>query len=90
MPADVAPLSDLSTLTATGVLGWYAWHTAYHTIPQLVQTFRDEMAASRAECAAERELLHQELSTERAQRHEQHAAIVETLREMLGRLPAAK
>lgn len=86
MPDEVAPFNQLSTLTATGVLGWYAWHTAYHTIPKLVEAFRQEMASARSECAAERELLHQELASERRQRHEQHEAIVATLRETLGHI----
>ena len=40
---------------ALGFGGWYAWHTANHMIPDLVRAFRDETAAQRAECAAERD-----------------------------------
>lgn len=76
------PLPDVSQLTATGVLGWYAWHTAARTIPQLVEAFRDEMAAMRAECRGEREALYQELAAERAQRHHDHLAIVQALDEL--------
>lgn len=79
MPLDTVPLADFSTLTATGVLGWYAWHTAAHTLPALVQAFRDEMAAARAECGAQRAALHAELAAERAQRHADQQRIVAAL-----------
>ncbi len=46
MAADV-PLPDVSNLTATAMLGWYAWHTASRTIPDLVANFRAELAAER-------------------------------------------
>ena len=62
---DVPPLADFGALSATAVLGWYAWHTANHMIPELVRAFREETAAQRAECAAEREALHAELVEQR-------------------------
>ncbi len=34
------PVAELSNLTATAILGWYAWHTATRAIPQLVADFR--------------------------------------------------
>lgn len=42
-----APLPELSNMTATAILGWYAWHTASRTIPDLIENFRDELAAER-------------------------------------------
>lgn len=84
---DVVSLQDFSSLSATAILGWYAWHTAYHTIPNLVAAFREEMAAARAECGAERELLYAELSAERRQQHIDHGLVVEALAELSRRLP---
>jgi hypothetical protein len=41
------PQIDLGNLTATGILGWYAWHTASRTIPGLVKDFREEAREQR-------------------------------------------
>ncbi len=41
------PFSQVGNLTATAILGWYAWHTATKTIPQLVENFRRELATER-------------------------------------------
>ena len=79
-------LPDISNLTATAVLGWYAWHTVSKTIPEVVKTFRDEIAASRAECRAEREALYQELAAERMQRHHDHVAMAQALDELTRRV----
>src|SRR5688572_9809047 len=75
-----------STLTATSILGWYAWHTTTRTIPELVAAFRDELAAIRTECAAEREALHAELAAERNGRCEHHLLVVEALRDLARRI----
>src|SRR3954470_12038882 len=69
------PLAEFSNLTATAVLGWYAWHTATRTLPQLVEDFRRELAAERALHRTDRDCFLRELSAERAQRHTEHAAI---------------
>ena len=50
-----SPLSELGNLTATAILGWYAWHTSTKTIPQLVDDFRGELATERAQQRADRE-----------------------------------
>lgn len=42
-----APFPELSNMTATAILGWYAWHTASRTIPELIENFREELAAER-------------------------------------------
>lgn len=81
---------DFSTISATGVLGWYVWHTTYHTIPGLVKAFREELAAMRSEFAAERDALHEELAAERRQRHEHHILVVESLRDLAERLPCGR
>ena len=88
MPGFDGPsMVDFSSLTSTAVLGWYAWYTAYNVIPGLVQAFRDEQAAARRECAAEREALHSELAAERDQRYAHHALVVESLRDLASRIP---
>lgn len=48
-PGPVAnyPNIDFGNLTATGILGWYAWHTAARTIPGLVKDFREEAREQR-------------------------------------------
>lgn len=76
---DLSHMQEFSSLSATAILGWYAWHTAYHTIPDLVAAFREEMAAARAECGAERELLYAELAAERRQQHIDYGQVVEAL-----------
>ncbi|HEX4132389.1 MAG TPA: hypothetical protein VHZ24_20330 [Pirellulales bacterium] len=76
------PLPDVSNLTATAILGWYAWHTVSKTIPSIVRAFREEATAMRAECRVERELLYQELADERLQRHTDHMAIIEALNDL--------
>lgn len=86
---DAFSLEQFGSLSATAVLGWYAWHTAYHAIPNLVKAFREEMAAMRSECAAERDALHAELSAERTQRHADHMLVVEALHDLARRLPTA-
>jgi hypothetical protein len=81
------PFPDLGNLSATAILGWYVWHTARRTIPGLVRLFREELAAARAECQAEREVFRAELALERNQHERDHTAIVAALRELAGRLP---
>ena len=70
---------DLGNLTATAILGWYAWHTASRTIPELLTAFREELATARDECRVEREALRDELNAERIERHSDHLAIVTAL-----------
>ncbi|HZZ73575.1 MAG TPA: hypothetical protein VFE24_15080 [Pirellulales bacterium] len=79
-------IPDLGNLTATAILCWYAWHTASHTIPQLMRDFREELAAGRQECQFERDLLRRELCEERAQRHTDNQAIVAALEQVVERL----
>ncbi|MGC3972367.1 MAG: hypothetical protein QM775_35000 [Pirellulales bacterium] len=86
---DVPSLPDFSALSATAVLAWYAWHTASHTLPELVRAFRDEMASLRGDCAAEREALHADLAAERERRHADHALLADAIRELAARLPQA-
>lgn len=68
------PKLDLANLTATGILGWYAWHTASRTIPGLVKDFREESAE-------QRQSFREELRIER----EAHRDAVDSLRESLQR-----
>jgi hypothetical protein len=69
------PLAEFSNLTATAVLGWYAWHTATRTLPQLVEDFRRELAAERALHRTDRDCFLREMAAERAQRHTEHTAL---------------
>lgn len=62
------PLADVGNLTATAMLGWYAWHTVSHTIPQLVEHFRAELATERSEHRAALARLCDEIAAERDQR----------------------
>jgi len=77
---------DLGNVTATAILGWYAWHTASRTIPGLLEAFREELATTRGEFRDEREALREELNAERIERHSDHMAIVEALHELAARL----
>ncbi|MEX2138678.1 MAG: hypothetical protein WD894_05415 [Pirellulales bacterium] len=56
------PLPEVGNLTATAMLGWYAWHTVARTIPDLVASFRTELAAERASHRADIEALCRELA----------------------------
>src|SRR5690554_1351358 len=87
MFAETTLLPDLGNLTATALLGWYAWHTVSRTIPELVRAFREEMASMRTESRAERENLHGEISAERLQRHSDHMAIIEALNQLTCPVP---
>jgi len=80
-------LPELGNVTATAILGWYAWHTASRTIPELLRDFRAELAAGRAEFRAELEAFRVELAAERRDRHEDHLLAVEALHELAERLP---
>ncbi len=82
MFANDLALPDLSNVTATAILGWYAWHTASKTIPGIVRAFREEASLTRAEFRAEREMLCQELTAERLQRHSDHMAIIDALNQL--------
>jgi hypothetical protein len=48
-------VQSIGSLTATGILGWYAHHTATRTIPSLVKDFREELAAEREAGRQDRE-----------------------------------
>ncbi|MGD9647435.1 MAG: hypothetical protein AB7U73_17105 [Pirellulales bacterium] len=74
-----SPWPELGNLSATAILGWYAWHTAARTIPDLVRAFRDESAAQRALLAAERHTGRDDLEALRAE----HVAERRALREEL-------
>lgn len=80
-------LPDVGNVTATAILGWYAWHTASRAIPQLVKDFREEMAENRCEYRSERDAFRSELAAERRERHEDNQAIVAALRELSSRMP---
>ena len=56
------PLPDVGNLTATAMLGWYAWHTVARTIPEIVTAFRAELAAERADHRAAVESICRELA----------------------------
>jgi hypothetical protein len=56
------PLPEVGNLTATAMLGWYAWHTVARTIPEIVSNFRTELAAQRADHRAAIESLCRELA----------------------------
>lgn len=73
------PMEAIGNVTATAMLGWYAWHTATKTIPVLVQNFREELAAERSANRQDREAFFSELSQERTQRHTDQAAIASAL-----------
>lgn len=83
-------MSEFGNLTATAVLGWYAWHTAAKTIPTILRAFRDEMAAMRTEFRTERESLHAQLTAERIQRHHDHLGLVDALNDLSERIHAER
>ncbi len=81
------PFDSLGNLTATAILGWYAWHTASRSIPEMLAVFRGELAAERDVHRAGIEALRQELSADRDARHRDHALLVQALDRLLDRIP---
>lgn len=80
---ELASLPDaVGNLSATAVLGWYAWYTAARAIPALVRAFREEQAAARADHRAQIESLRQELALLREESHADHLALVAALGEV--------
>ncbi|MEZ6069389.1 MAG: hypothetical protein R3C10_03750 [Pirellulales bacterium] len=74
-----SPVPELGNVTATAILGWYAWHTASRTIPGLIRDFRDDVRTERAEHLAELVAFREEMASEREQRHRDHMVIVDVL-----------
>lgn len=79
------PGAELGNVTATAILGWYAWHTASRTIPGLLADFRSELAAARADHRADCEMFRAELAAERTLRHDDQLRLLEALQEMTDR-----
>ena len=77
------PIPEFSNLTATAILGWYAWHTASKTLPQLVASFRAELAAERTQHRADRDAFLHEMAQERTQRHADNAAIAHAIAQFI-------
>jgi len=73
----VAP--ELGNLTASAVLGWYAWYTATRTMPGMLRSFREEMTAARQDFRNETAAQRAELAVEREYRHRDNAAIAKAL-----------
>lgn len=84
------PWGDVGNLTATAMLGWYAWFTATRTIPGLVQVFREELHGERDENQRDRAAFRDELAEERMQRHANHLATFEALQELAAELRAGR
>lgn len=62
------PISELSNITATAILGWYAWHTSTRTVPGLITEFRQDLANQRAGQRAERDAFLLEIAEQRMER----------------------
>jgi hypothetical protein len=76
------PFAQLSNLTATAILGWYAWYTATRTIPQLVENFRHELATERNQHRTDRDAFLYEMTEQRVQRHNDTTSIVLAVNEL--------
>ena len=76
------PVAELSNLTATAILGWYAWHTATRTIPQLVETFRHELATERSQHQTDREAFLDQAAEDRERRHDDHTALLQAIHDL--------
>lgn len=70
---------ELGNLTASAVLGWYAWYTATRTMPGMLRTFRDEMSAARQDFRQDCAALREQLACEREYRHRDNAAMARAL-----------
>jgi hypothetical protein len=76
------PFAQVSNLTATAILGWYAWFTATRTIPQLVKSFRQELATERSQHRTDRDAFLFEMTQQRNQGHTDSTAIVLAVNEL--------
>ena len=76
------PFAQVSNLTATAILGWYAWYTATKTIPQMMESFRRELATERTQHRTDRDAFLREMTEQRVQRHNDTAAIVVAVNEL--------
>ncbi len=70
---------ELGNLTASAVLGWYAWYTATRTTPGMLRSFREEMHAARQDFRTETAAQRDQLACEREYRHRDSAAIARAL-----------
>ncbi len=86
----VWPWEDVGNLTATALLGWFAWFTATRTIPSLVRSFREELKNERQEFRRDREVFREELAEERMQRHADSMGMAEALHELTAELRASR
>jgi hypothetical protein len=77
---------ELGNLTSTAILGWYAWHTASKTLPELLRNFREELASGRETSQSHLDAFREELAEERAQRHADHLATTRVLEAVVERL----
>lgn len=80
------PPEGIGNLTATAILGWYAWHTAARVIPNLVADFRQEVSAQRQEYERERQTYRMEMMAEREERHADNQQLATALHELSLRL----
>jgi hypothetical protein len=76
------PFAQLSNLTATAILGWYAWYTATKAVPQLVDNFRHELATERSQHRTDRDAFLVEMAQQRVERHNDTTAIVLAVNEL--------
>ncbi|HEY2883213.1 MAG TPA: hypothetical protein VGJ15_12285 [Pirellulales bacterium] len=76
------PLPELSNLTSTAVLAWYAWHTATRTLPKLIDDFRSELSTQRAQHRFDLESFLHEMTNERTQRHADSVSMTHALGEL--------
>ena len=83
------PFAQLSNLTATAILGWYAWFTATRTIPQLVESFRHELATERSQHRTDRDAFLYEMTQQRNQRHADSTAVILAVNELASSLNCA-
>ncbi len=76
------PFAQVGNLTATAILGWYAWYTATKTLPQLVENFRRELATERNQHRTDRDAFLYEMTEQRVQRHNDTTAMVLAVNEL--------
>ena len=57
--------ASVGSLSATAILGWYAWYTATTVQPRLIKDFREEMTAERIAHDARLRAMHDEHRADR-------------------------
>ena len=76
------PVEQIGNLSATAMLGWYAWYTASRTVPELLRAFREELDHHRAQADKQQSLFAGQLAEQRALQHADTLLLLDALHDL--------